>query len=115
MRNEMKKGDLAFFYHSNAKPSGIVGVMKVASREAHADATALNKKSEYYDAKSTKEAPIWFCVDFEFVKKFDRIISLNDLRDHNELKEMLVLKKGQRLSVQPVSEKEFKYICNHLI
>lgn len=112
MMKDMKKGDLVFFYHSNATPSGIIGVMRVASEAAHADSTALNKKSEYFDAKATKEKPIWFCIDLEFVEKFNRLISLDDLRSHSELKDMLVIKKGQRLSVQPVSEKEFKYIRN---
>jgi predicted RNA-binding protein with PUA-like domain len=110
MMKEMKKGDLAFFYHSNAEPSGIIGVMKVVTETAHPDSTALNKKSEYYDEKATQEKPIWYCMSFEFVEKFSKIISLEELRAHAELKDMLVLKKGQRLSVQPVSEREFKYI-----
>jgi predicted RNA-binding protein with PUA-like domain len=110
MTKDMKKGDLAFFYHSNAEPSGIVGIMRVASDFAHADATALNKKSKYFDEKASKEKPIWFCVDLEFMEKFNKVISLEELRSHSSLSEMLVLKRGQRLSVQPVSEKEFKYI-----
>jgi predicted RNA-binding protein with PUA-like domain len=110
MMNDIKKGDLAFFYHSNATPSGIAGVMKAISSEAHPDNTALNKNSEYFDEKASKEKPIWYCVDFEFVEKFSDVISLESLRSYPELRDMMVLKKGQRLSVQPVTEKEFQYI-----
>jgi predicted RNA-binding protein with PUA-like domain len=91
MMKDMKEGDLAFFYHSNAEPSGIIGVMKVVSKSAHPDSAALNKKSKYYDVKATQEKPIWYCVDFEFVEKFKKIISLEELRSHVKLKDMLVL------------------------
>jgi predicted RNA-binding protein with PUA-like domain len=110
MMKEMKQGDLAFFYHSNAEPSGIVGIMRVKSSKAHPDQTALDKKNEYHDPKATPEKPIWYCADFEFVEKFPKIITLEDLRQHSTLSEMQVLKKGQRLSVQPVTQLEFSYI-----
>jgi predicted RNA-binding protein with PUA-like domain len=106
MMNEMSVGDLVLFYHSNAEPSGIVGLAKV-SKKAEPDKTALNKKSEFFDPKASKENPIWFCVQISFVEKFKTLISLEDLRKIPELAQMLVLKKGQRLSVQPVQPQEY--------
>lgn len=110
MTQEMKPGDLVFFYHSNATPPGIAGLAKV-SQSAKADPTALDKKSEYYDPKSTLEKPIWECVQVEFQEEFSHFISLLELREHPELQEMLVLKKGQRLSIQPVDKKHFDFLC----
>lgn len=106
MWKEMKLGDLVLFYHSNANPSGVAGLAQV-SREATPDPTQLDKKSEYYDPKATVEKPIWYCVQVKFMKKFEQVLSLEELRGHKALATMLVLKKGQRLSVQPVSEKEY--------
>ena len=109
MRDQMKKGDLAFFYHSNAKPSGIVGLMEI-QEEGYPDHTARDPGSKYYDAKSSKEKPIWFMVDVKFLKKFDKVISLDDLRSTENLEDMMVLRKGSRLSIQPVTENEFNQI-----
>lgn len=106
MWKEMKFGDRVLFYHSNANPSGVAGLAQV-SREAVPDPTQFNKKSEYYDPKATVENPIWYCVEVKFLKKFDQVMSLDELRNHKALSTMLVLKKGQRLSVQPVSEREY--------
>ena len=110
IRDLMKKGDLILFYHSNATPPGIVGVAQVV-KEAYPDNSSWDKKSEYFDPKSTVEKPIWFMVDVKFVKKFNQIISLEQIKSHQELKEMKVAMKGQRLSVQPVEEKHFKLVC----
>jgi predicted RNA-binding protein with PUA-like domain len=71
----------------------------------------IDKKSEYYDPKSTLEKPIWECVQVEFQEEFSHFITLQELREHPELQEMLVLKKGQRLSIQPVDKKHFEFLC----
>ncbi len=113
IRDGMKVGDLCLFYHSVAEP-GIYGIAKVASKP-HADLTAQDKKDEHYDPKSTKENPIWMCVDVQFVKKFKRPVSLVELKAERELGGMLVLAKGSRLSVMPVSERHFKYIVEKLV
>ncbi len=109
MRDDMRKGDLAFYYHSNAKPSGIVGLMEV-SKESYPDFTAWDTKSKYFDPKASPEKPIWHMVEVKFIKKFPSIISLDDLRNIKGLEKMMVLKKGSRLSIQPVLEKEFNLI-----
>ena len=108
MKN-MNPGDKILFYHSNTKPPGIAGLARV-SRAAVLDPTAFDKNSPYFDPKSTKEKPRWFCVEVQFEKAFSNLFSLEDLRKEKPLKNMLVLKKGQRLSVQPVTKKEYDYI-----
>jgi predicted RNA-binding protein with PUA-like domain len=105
----MRKGDLGFFYHSNTKPPGIVGICRV-SREAYPDHTALDPKSDYYDAKASEEKPIWEMVEVEFVERFAAMLTLDDLRSHDEISEMLLLRKGQRLSIQPVTAQEWKFV-----
>lgn len=109
MRDSMKKGDLVFFYYSNGKPSGIVGVGKVVSLP-YADATQFDKTSPYYDPKATKEKPIWMLVDIGYVKKYKQMLSIHEMRMINTLSGMILLQKGSRLSITPVSEKEFNYI-----
>ncbi len=111
MKNDMKVGDLALFYHSNAKEIGVVGIAKICSN-AYPDYFAFDKNSKYFDPKSTKENPRWFMVDVCFVKKFKKIISLLELKKNQKLKNMKVVQKGTRLSIQPVSENEFKEILN---
>lgn len=113
MMKEMTAGDQVLFYHSNAEPSGIAGLAKVC-QEAKPDLTQFDKKSDYYDAKSSKENPRWHCVQIQFVEKFPEILPLELLKKQEPLSDMQVLKKGQRLSVQPVTEKEFQFICRHL-
>lgn len=109
MMKDMKVGDLVLFYHSNAEPSGVAGIAKI-SHVAEPDKSQFDKKSEYFDPKATKEKPNWFCVQVEYVKEFKQVISLNDLREEDSLADMLVLKKGQRLSVQPVDKKHFDIV-----
>lgn len=109
MMKDMKEGDLVLFYHSNAEPSGVAGIAKV-SRAAEPDKSQFDKKSEYYDAKATKEKPQWFCVQVAYVKKFKHFVSLEELRGEKSVADMLVLKKGQRLSVQPVDKKHFEAV-----
>lgn len=106
---DMEVGDLVLFYHSNATPPGIAGIAKV-SKPAAPDELQFDKKSEYYDAKSSPDKPRWSCVEVSFVKKFKNFISLPDLRDNAKLADMMVLQKGSRLSVQPVEKKHFELI-----
>lgn len=112
MMNNMAVGQPVLFYHSNAEPSGIAGLAKV-SKKAIPDPLQFDKKSEYFDPKATKEKPIWFCVEVKFEKIFKKILPLSELKTIPELSEMLVIKKGQRLSIQPVSEAHFKFICQN--
>lgn len=109
MRDEMKPGDLALFYHSNAKPSGIAGICRITKTRIP-DFTALNPESKYFDPKASKENPRWMMVEVEFVKKFPQLISLKELKENPKLKGMKVLQKGSRLSILPVSNEHFKFI-----
>jgi predicted RNA-binding protein with PUA-like domain len=106
MWREMKVGDPALFYHSNAKPPGIAGLAKVASA-AYPDPTQFDKKSEYFDPKATEEKPRWYLVDFEHVATFGELLPLQALKDDNILSEMAVCQKGTRLSITPVLKKHF--------
>ena len=105
----MKKGDLVFYYHSVIDPIGIAGIAKVKD-EATADLTQFDKKSEYFDPKATKEAPRWFCPHLEFVERYAKILDLKTIRALKGLSAMVLLQKGSRLSVQPVSESEFEIV-----
>lgn len=109
MRDDMKINDLVLFYHSNAKPSGVVGLGKIVS-EPYPDYTAFDPKEKHYDPKSDPDNPTWIMVDVGFVKKFPNVISLQDLKNTPDLEGMLLLKKGCRLSVQPVDKKHFTFI-----
>ncbi len=108
MRDDMRVGDLVLFYHSNAEPSGVAGVARVA-RAAYPDPTQFDRKSEYYDATSPKDDPRWLMVDVEFVSKLE-LVSLERLKATPMLEGMLVTRKGQRLSVMPVEEKHFNHV-----
>lgn len=109
MRDEMRVGDQVLFYHSNCDEPGIVGIAEVA-REAYPDFTALDPTSKYYDPKSTTDEPRWFMVDVRFVRKFADTIPLRELRENPLLQEMLLLQKGSRLSITPVTAREWKAI-----
>ncbi len=111
LRDSIKKGDLVFFYHSNAEPSGIVGIAEVV-KEAYPDPSAFDKKDIHYDEASDPRDPSWYVVEIEFVKKFKSLIPLAELKKIPALAKMPLLQRGQRLSVQPVSEKEWKSINN---
>ena len=105
MRDDMKKGDLAFFYHSNCKEPAIVGSMTIV-KESYPDFTAFDPSSNYYDPKSTRDKPRWFMVDIQFVKKFKTFLPLEVLKEVKALDGMVLLQKGSRLSVQPVIRKQ---------
>jgi predicted RNA-binding protein with PUA-like domain len=109
MRDDMAPGDLVLFYHSNADPPGVAGVARVAS-DPHPDPTQFDKRSKYHDAKSKKDDPRWILVDVEFVETFDALVPLATLKSEKRLSEMLVVQKGQRLSVQPVDKTHFKRV-----
>ena len=109
MRDEMKVGDQAFFYHSRQAEPAIVGTVRVV-REAYPDHTSWDPSSKYFDEKSSPENPRWLMVDVQFESEFSRPVTLKELRNVTELKEMFLLRKGMRLSVQPVTEEEFQLI-----
>lgn len=109
MSQSMSLGDLVLFYHSNAEPPGIAGIAKV-SKLAQPDPTQFDKKSDYFDKRATLQKPLWFCVEVAFVKKFKTLLPLETLKNTPELQDMLVIKKGQRLSIQPVTEKDYQWI-----
>jgi predicted RNA-binding protein with PUA-like domain len=109
MRDDMKQGDRVLFYHSNAEPPAIVGVAKVV-REGYPDHTSWDESDHHFDPASTAANPRWFMVDLKLERKFKRALGLPELRDIPALKEMELLRKGSRLSVQPVSAKEFEAI-----
>lgn len=110
LRDQVKKGDLVFYYHSNAEPSGIAGIAEVI-KEGYPDPSQFDSKDDHhYDPSSSKEKPIWYTVDLQFVERFNEVISLEALRKVKGLETMLVLKRGQRLSVQPVTEKEWNLV-----
>jgi predicted RNA-binding protein with PUA-like domain len=113
LMREMKLGDRGFFYHSNAKPPGIVGICEVVA-EAHPDSTQFDRASEYYDGSSRAGNPKWWCVDVKFVQRLPRMISLDELRSIPELAYMPLLQRGQRLSVQPVTSDEWERILARL-
>ena len=111
MRDEMKRGDLGFFYHSSCAEPGIAGIVKVV-REGYPDHTAFDAGSRYFDADSDPSSPRWFMVDVQLVRRFAQPVTLERLRRHAEgrLKDMLILRRGNRLSITPVTEQEWKFI-----
>lgn len=111
MRDQMQIGDLVFFYHSNCTPPGIIGVAEVVS-ESYPDFTAFDPNSEHPDVSSTPDNPRWFMVDVRFKEKFPTLIPLDLLKQQPELKDMFVLRKGNRLSITPITSEEWKVIKN---
>ena len=112
MRDDMRVGDRAFFYHSSCDEPGIVGIVEV-SAPAHPDTTQFDRKSKYYDAASSRENPRWVNVDVCFVAK-TRLVTLEELRRHKALGKMRVLQRGNRLSITPVEAAEWKCIMEML-
>lgn len=109
MRDDMRKGDLVFFYHSNANPPGIAGIAEVV-KESYPDHTAFDPNDDHYDPKSDPDKPRWFMVDVKYKKKFKEVIALDELRQHPVLEDMQLLRKGNRLSVMPVEKKHWDAI-----
>ena len=108
MRDEMRQGDRVLFYHSGKKPE-VVGTARIA-RAGYPDHTARDPQSNHYDPKSSKENPIWYMVDVRFESAFANPIPLKALREVPALKNMFLLRKGNRLSIMPVTQKEFDTI-----
>jgi predicted RNA-binding protein with PUA-like domain len=111
MRDQMKKGDLVFFYHSNTDVPGIVGIMEVV-KEGYPDHTAFDPEEKYYDPKSDPENPRWFMVDVKYKKKLKRTISLAELREHPQIEDMPLVRKGNRLSIMPVTKEQWNFILD---
>jgi predicted RNA-binding protein with PUA-like domain len=113
MRDQMGVGDKVFFYHSSCPEPGIAGLAEV-SKKAYPDRTQFDKKSPYYDAKSTPENPRWVNVDVRIVKK-TRLVGLDELRAHPQLANLRILQRGNRLSITPVDPAEWKFITEKLM
>ncbi len=113
MRDQMQLGDGVFFYHSSCPEPGIAGLAEVSAK-AYPDATQFDKKSPYYDPKSTRKNPRWVHVDVKLVRK-TRLVSLAELREHAELADMRVLARGNRLSITPIEPGEWKFITGKLM
>jgi predicted RNA-binding protein with PUA-like domain len=113
MRDGMTIGDRVLFYHSSCPEPGIAGLAEVASH-AYPDETQFDRKSDYHDAKSTREAPRWLLVDVKLLKK-TRLVPLPELREHPELADMVILRRGNRLSITPVTPAEWKFIVTKLM
>lgn len=111
MMKEMAVGDEILFYHSNAEPPGVAGRARVVA-VAEPDPSQFDKKSKYFEPRATREKPVWYCVRVEFLEKFPRLIPLDEIRKTRDLRTMPLLQKGQRLSIQPVTAKEYQCILN---
>ena len=111
MRDDMRIGDEIFFYHSNCKQPGIVGITRVAS-EPYPDPIQFDETSRYFDPKSTKDNPRWILVDVEFVRKLSRNITLAEIKAEKSLEDMILTRKGNRLSIMPVEKKHWDKILN---
>jgi predicted RNA-binding protein with PUA-like domain len=110
MRDEMQVGDGVLFYASNADPSGVTGLAEIA-RAGYPDPFAFKKGHDYFDPDSRKDAPTWFTVDLGYVETFPAIVPLETLKSTRGLENMVVTRKGSRLSVQPVTKAEFDIVC----
>ena len=113
LRDQIHVGDQIFFYHSNCTPPGIAGLAEVVT-EAYPDFTAWDIHSDHYDPKSTPTHPRWFMVDVRFVRKFPNVITLNELKKHPLLENMQVTRRGNRLSITPVTIDESQAILTSL-
>jgi predicted RNA-binding protein with PUA-like domain len=111
LRDSMKKGDQAFFYHSSCDVPGIAGIVGIV-KDGYPDATAFDPKHHHYDPESKADAPRWYVVDVKLVRKFRRIITLDELRQHaaKKLKDFVLLRRGNRLSVMPVTQKDWEFV-----
>ena len=109
LRDQMQVGDQAFFYHSNCPKPGIVGLMEVV-RAGYPDHTACDPQSPYFDAKSSPEQPRWFMVDIRYLRHTKRLIPLAELKEHPELQDLPLVRKGNRLSIMPVSARQWQTI-----
>jgi len=109
MRDDMRIGDKVFFYHSNCKEPAIAGIAKVASKP-YPDPTQFDKKSRYFDPKSTQDEPRWILVDVEFVRKFKKPITLAEIKANKGLEDMILVRRGNRLSIMPIEKNHWDLI-----
>ena len=110
MWKDMKPGDLALFYHSNAKPPGIAGIARVVGAP-YPDPTQFDPKSDYHDPKATEEKPRWWLVDFEYIGTFKEMLTLESIKADSLLSEMMICQRGTRLSITPVDPLHYKRAC----
>lgn len=111
MRDAMRLGDQVFLYHSNCDTPGIVGIMEVV-REGYPDVSAFDPQSPYFDPKSTPDSPRWYRVDVRHVRRLERLISLEEIKRYPELDGMPLVRPGNRLSVMPVTEQQWRFILS---
>ncbi|HTE41689.1 MAG TPA: EVE domain-containing protein [Steroidobacteraceae bacterium] len=113
IRDDMKEGDQGFFYHSSCAVPGIAGIVTIV-REAYPDKTAFERGHDHYDADSDPTNPRWFAIDVQLERKFSRVVTLDELRAHagGKLKDMVVLKRGNRLSITPVTKSEWQFVLS---
>jgi predicted RNA-binding protein with PUA-like domain len=111
MRDEMKLGDKVFFYHSNCDVPGIVGIMEVV-KEGYPDHLAFDPDDKHFDPKSDPAKPTWMMVDVKYVKTLSRTISLTELKQKPELADLALVRRGNRLSIMPVSKKQWDFILS---
>ncbi len=111
LRDEVKRGDLAFFYHSGCEVPGIVGVVEIV-KAGYVDPTQFDLKDDHHDPESTRDAPRWYCVDVKLKRKLKRTISLEELRAQKPLSSLRLLQRGNRLSVMPVAKAEWERITD---
>ncbi len=109
MRDEMRKGDLVFFYHSNCETPGIAGIAKIVG-EGYPDPTAFDPEDTHYDPKSDPQSPRWFLVDVKFVRKLKRLVPLSELKSKRALESLALVRRGNRLSIMPVTKKQWEFI-----
>lgn len=109
MRDDMKVGDKVLFYHSNAKPTGVVGVCEVI-KEGYPDFTAFDPEAKHFDPKSKNDSSTWMMIDIRLIKKLKRIVTLEEIKENPKLQNMKLVERGNRLSVMPVKENEFNMI-----
>jgi predicted RNA-binding protein with PUA-like domain len=113
IRDDMQRGDQAFFYHSSCEVPGIAGIVQI-TKSAYPDASAFNRRDPHYDRDSVRSAPRWFVVEVRLQRKFTRVITLDELRAHaaKELRGLTLLRPGNRLSVMPVDTAHWQFICS---
>jgi predicted RNA-binding protein with PUA-like domain len=110
LRDRIRLGDTVFVYHSSCDDKGIAGIAEVV-REAYPDPSAFDKSSEYYDPKSVPQAPTWYALDVRLISEFSKIVLLSQLKKTKGLEKMMVCQRGARLSIQPVTQKEWDIVC----
>ena len=110
LRDQIKSGDIVLFYHSNTKPPSVIGTATVV-KDGYPDHTAWDPNSEHPDPKSNPENPIWYMVDIVPLQQFRNPVALDDIKSNPNLSDMLLIRRGMRLSVQPITEVQYKIIC----